>query len=472
MQSGFYIDGAWRQPQSDQRFPVMNPATEEQVAEVILGNAADVDLAVAAAKKAFESFSRTSKAERLELLEGLLRATVARVEDLAQAISTEMGAPISAAREAHADSAVGNLQAFIEALRSSEERTTLADGHVLLREPIGVCGLITPWNWPIYQVALKVLPALATGCTCVLKPSEHTPLAANVYAEIIHEAGYPAGVFNLIHGEGPVVGAALAKHPDVQMISFTGSTRAGKSVTENAAASVKRVTLELGGKSPNLLFADCDVTERAALAVQACFYNTGQSCDAPTRLLVEESCYDDVVKAATAAVEATQLGDPSQEGEFIGPLFDKLQYDRVQAMIQAGIDEGAKLMAGGVGKPEGFETGHYVKPTLFADVHNSMRIAQEEIFGPVLVIIPFKDEAEAIKLANDTPYGLAACIQSDDNERVERVAAALRVGSVYINGGELNYGSPFGGQKQSGNGREGGSLGLEDYQEVKILHFA
>ena len=472
MQSGFYIDGAWRQPRSDQRFPVMNPATEEQVAEVILGNAADVDLAVAAASKAFETFSRTSKAERLELLERLLKATEARVEDLAQAISTEMGAPITAAREAHADSAVGNLKAFIEALRAAEERTTLTDGHVLVREPIGVCALITPWNWPVYQVALKVLPALATGCTCVLKPSEHTPLSANIYAELIHEAGYPAGVFNLIHGEGPVVGAALAKHPDVQMISFTGSTRAGKDVTQNAAASVKRVTLELGGKSPNLLFADCDVTERATAAVQACFYNTGQSCDAPTRLLVEESCYDEVVRAATEAVEATELGDPSRDGDFIGPLFDKIQYDRVQALIQAGIDEGAKLMAGGVGKPEGFETGHYVKPTLFAGVQNSMRIAQEEIFGPVLVIIPFKDEAEAIRIANDTPYGLAACIQSDDNERIERVAAALRVGSIYINGGAINYGSPFGGQKQSGNGREGGSLGLEDYQEVKILHFA
>jgi aldehyde dehydrogenase (NAD+) len=472
MQSGFYIDGAWRSPQSDQRFPVMNPATAEQVAEVILGNAADVEIAVAAANKAFKTFSRTSKAERLELLEKLLVATEARVEDLAQAISTEMGAPITAAREAHADSAVGNIRAFIEALHATEERTTLSEGHVLIREPIGVCGLITPWNWPIYQVALKVLPALATGCTCVLKPSEHTPLSANIYAEIIHEAGYPAGVFNLIHGEGPVVGAALAMHPDLQMISFTGSTRAGKSVTQNAAASVKRVTLELGGKSPNLLFADCDVAERATAAVQACFYNTGQSCDAPTRLLVEESCYDEVVSAATEAVEAMELGDPSQEGDFIGPLFDKLQYDRVQALIKAGIDEGAKLMAGGVGKPEGFETGHYVKPTLFADVQNSMRIAQEEIFGPVLVIIPFKDEAEAIEIANDSPYGLAACIQSDDSERIERVAAALRVGSVYINGGALNYGSPFGGQKQSGNGREGGTLGLEDYQEIKVLHFA
>jgi aldehyde dehydrogenase (NAD+) len=435
-----------------------------------MGSAADVDNAVAAAKAAFESFSQTSKADRLALLHRLKTVTKKRIEDLAQAMRMEMGAPISMARDAQADAAVGHLQGFIDALEMLEERTTLANGDVLMREPIGVCGLVTPWNWPMNQIALKVIPALATGCTCVLKPSEHTPVSAMVYAEIIDEAGYPAGVFNLINGDGANVGSALSRHRDVQMMSFTGSTRAGTAVTRDAAETIKRVTLELGGKSPNLVFSDCDLEERVAASVDECMFNTGQSCDAPTRLLVERSCYDEVLKIAKHAAEATAVGDPAQTGDHIGPLFDRIQYERVQAMIQKGLDEGATLLAGGLGKPEGFEIGWYVKPTIFADVSNEMAVAQEEIFGPVLVIIPFEDEADAIAIANDTPYGLAAYLQTGSPARAERVSSRLRAGAIHINGGGFNYGSPFGGYKQSGNGREGGLMGLEDYLETKTLH--
>ena len=467
----FYIDGDWVTPQSELTFPVMNPANEQQVGEIILGNGDDVDLAVAAAKRAFVTFSRTTKEERLVLLDRLLQATRDRHDDLAQAMSTEMGAPITMSRDDQAAAGVGHLTGYIDALKTQQQRTTLDTGDIQVREPIGVCGLITPWNWPLNQVALKVIAALATGCTCVLKPSEHTPISASIYAEIIHQAGYPAGVFNLVHGEGPTAGAALSRHPDIQMMSFTGSTRAGTAITRDAADTVKRVTLELGGKSPNLIFADCELEERVTASVDECFYNTGQSCDAPTRLLVEQSCYDQVLAIARQACEATQVGNPALEGGHLGPLFDKIQFDRVQTLIQVGIDEGARLLAGGVGKPEGFETGWFVKPTIFADVTNDMRVAREEIFGPVLVIIPFQDEAEAIAIANDTPYGLAAYLQTGDPARAERVAGQLRAGSVHINGGGFNYGTPFGGYKQSGNGREGGLMGLEDYQETKTLHF-
>ena len=467
----FYIDGAWVKPASNTEFPVLNPATEQQIGVITLGNEDDVNRAVAAAKAAFETYSRTTKEERLALLEKLLEVTKARMEELAQAMTAEMGAPISMSRSPQADSGVEHLQDFIKALKSLDDRETLPNGDTLVREPIGVCGLITPWNWPINQVVLKVVPALATGCTCVLKPSEHTPVSAVLYAEIIHEAGFPAGVFNLIQGEGPTVGAALSRHPDVLMMSFTGSVRAGTAVSKDAADTIKRVTLELGGKSPNLVFADSDLEERVTASVKECFFNTGQSCDAPTRLLVERSCYDEVLEIAQRAAEGQAVGDPTQEGDHVGPLFDKIQYDRVQSMINVGIDEGARLLAGGPGKPDGFDTGWFVKPTVFADVTNDMRIAREEIFGPVLVIIPFDDEAEAIAIANDTPYGLAAFLQTGDPERAERVAAQLRAGAVHINGGGFGYGSPFGGYKQSGNGREGGIMGLEDYQEVKTLHF-
>ena len=381
-----------------------------------------------------------------------------------------MGAPITMARAAQADAAIGHLQGFIDALEELEERKVLASGDILLREAIGVCGLITPWNWPMNQIALKVIPALATGSTCILKPSEHTPISAMIYAEIIHEAGYPPGVFNLVNGDGPTVGAALSRHPDIQMMSFTGSTRAGIAVTRDAAETVKRVTLELGGKSPNLVFADCDLEARVAASVRECMFNTGQSCDAPTRLLVERSCYGEALRIAKQTAVSITVGDPTQEGDHIGPLFDKIQYDRVQAMIKVGLAEGATLLAGGPGRPEGLAKGWFVKPTIFADVSNDMRIAQEEIFGPVLVIIPFADEAEGIAIANDTPYGLAAYVQTGDPERALRVAARLRAGAIHINGGGFNYGSPFGGYKQSGNGREGGIMGLEDYLETKTLH--
>jgi len=466
----FYIDGKWVTPNSKQAMSVINPASEEEIGTVILGNNNDVDLAVKAANLAFHSFSQTTKEDRLKLLKRIHEVTSDRFEELAQAMSTEMGAPITMSREAQADSGLGHLQGFIEALEKLEEETTLSNGDILAKEPIGVCGLITPWNWPINQITLKVLPAIACGCTCVLKPSEHTPISAMSYAEILHEAGVPSGVFNLIHGTGEEVGVALSRHPDIQMISFTGSTRGGMSVTRESAATIKRVTLELGGKSPNLVFADCDLEERVTASVGECMLNTGQSCDAPTRLLVEKSCYEDVLNIAKKAAEDTGVGEPQKEGDHIGPLFDKIQFDRVQNMIQVGIDEGARLLAGGMGKPDGFETGWYVKPTIFADVSNDMRIAQEEIFGPVLVIIPFESEEEAIKIANDSPYGLGAYLQTGDKERAQRVSKALRAGAVHINGGGFNYGSPFGGYKQSGNGREGGEMGIEDYLETKTVH--
>ncbi len=467
----FYINGDWVDPISTDTFPITNPATEEHIGSITMGNTEDVDIAVKAANEAFITYSKISKQERLSLFKKLREVTLRRYEDLARAITHEMGAPITMSRDAQTDAAIGHLDGFIAALEQHQEKITLSNGDILVKEPIGVCGLITPWNWPINQITLKVLPALAAGCTCILKPSEHTPLSAMIYAEIIHEAGFPSGTFNLINGDGPTVGAALSKHNEIQMMSFTGSTRAGKNVTCDAADSIKRVTLELGGKSPNLVFSDCNIEEQIAASIGECMFNTGQSCDAPTRLLVEESCYENVIKVAKISGESIEVGNPLEEGDHIGPLFDKIQFDRVQSLIQVGINEGAKLLVGGVGKPTGFETGWYAKPTIFIDVSNDMRIAQEEIFGPVLVIIPFKDEAEAIKIANDTPYGLAAYIQTGDHEKAERVAMQLRAGAIHINGGEFNYGSPFGGYKQSGNGREGGSMGLEDYLETKTLHY-
>ncbi|MDC0113558.1 aldehyde dehydrogenase family protein [Planktomarina temperata] len=466
----FYIAGQWVAPRSQANMPVLNPANERQIGIVPLGDAADVDAAVAAAVSAFPAYSQTRKSERVALLQSLMKVTQSRFEDLAQAMRMEMGAPITMAREAQADAAIGHLQGFMDALAELVERETLSNGDILLREPIGVCGLITPWNWPMNQIALKVIPALATGCCCVLKPSEHTPISAMIYAEIIDAAGFPPGVFNLVQGDGPTVGAALSRHKDVQMMSFTGSTRAGTAVTRDAAETVKRVTLELGGKSPNLVFADCDLEAQVSASVAECMYNTGQSCDAPTRLLAQRSCYEGVLEIAKRVAEATEVGDPAQEGAHIGPLFDRIQFDRVQAMIKVGLEEGARLLAGGLGRPEGIDAGWFVKPTIFCDVSNDMRIAQEEIFGPVLVIIPFEDEAEAIETANDTPYGLAAYLQTGDPARAERVAARLRAGAIHINGGGFNYGSPFGGYKQSGNGREGGMMGLEDYLETKTLH--
>ena len=467
----FYINGEWVTPLSDKSMPVINPADESNVGTIFLANKADVDLAVTAANAAFPSYSRTSKKERLELLEALLEISRKRLPELAKVISIEMGAPMTMSLDLQADAAVGHLEGYIEALKNQSDREKLSNGDVLVREPVGVCGLITPWNWPVNQITLKVLPALAAGCTCVLKPSEFTPLSSVMYTEMIHEAGFPKGVYNMVQGDGPLAGATLSKHPDIAMMSFTGSTRAGSAVSKDAADSIKRVALELGGKSPNIVFADCDLEERIAGSIDECYINTGQSCDAPTRLVVERSCYDDVLKIAKRVGEAVKVGDPALEGDHLGPLVSDIQYGRVQAMIEKGIAEGATVLVGGLGKPEGFDKGYWVRPTIFADAHNKMAIAQQEIFGPVLTIIPFDTEEEAIEIANDTPYGLAAYVQSGDLDRAERVASRLRAGMVHINGGEFNYGSPFGGYKQSGNGREGGVLGIEDFQEVKTIHY-
>ncbi len=468
----FYINGKWVKPNSTKTMAVLNPATEDLIGEIILGNSEDVDMAVSAAKNAFNSFSKTSKNDRLELLNIIRKISEKRFEDLANAMTSEMGAPHRMARDAQADAAIGHLDGFIDALKKHEEKIVLSNSDLLLKEPIGVCGLITPWNWPINQITLKVLPVIATGCTCILKPSEHTPLSAMVYAEILDEAGVPDGVFNLVHGDGEGVGVSMSRHPDIEMMSFTGSKRGGKSVTIESAETVKKVTLELGGKSPNIVFADCDLDEKVKDSVNECMFNTGQSCDAPTRLLVEKKCYDEVIDIAKKTAEEIKVGDPTLDGDHLGPLFDKIQFDRVQNMIQVGIDEGAKLLVGGLGKPDGHKKGWFVKPTIFSDVNNNMRVAQEEIFGPVLVIIPFDDEDEAIRIANDTPYGLAAYLQTGDKERAERVSRQLRAGGVHVNGGGYNYGSPFGGYKESGNGREGGDMGLEDYLETKALHIA
>ena len=468
----FYINGKWVKPNSTKTMAVLNPATEDLIGEIILGNSEDVDMAVSAAKNAFNSFSKTSKNDRLELLNKIRQISEKRFEDLANAMTSEMGAPHRMARDAQADAAIGHLDGFIDALKKHEEKIVLSNSDVILKEPIGVCGLITPWNWPINQITLKVLPVIATGCTCILKPSEHTPLSAMVYAEILDEAGVPDGVFNLVHGDGEGVGVSMSRHPDIEMMSFTGSKRGGKSVTIESAETVKKVTLELGGKSPNIVFADCDLDEKVKDSVNECMFNTGQSCDAPTRLLVEKKCYDEVIDIAKKTAEEIKVGDPTLDGDHLGPLFDKIQFDRVQNMIQVGIDEGANLLVGGLGKPDGHEKGWFVKPTIFSDVNNNMRVAQEEIFGPVLVIIPFDDEDEAIRIANDTPYGLAAYLQTGDKERAERVSRQLRAGGVHVNGGGYNYGSPFGGYKESGNGREGGDMGLEDYLETKALHIA
>ena len=464
----FFIGGAWVAPKGKDTIGVVNPATEEVFATVAMGNAADIDAAVAAAKAAFPSFARTTRAERLDLLAAIRDVYQKRYDEMAAAISEEMGAPISLSNRAQAAVGIGHLDGVVAALERFEFEHRNEVGDLILHEPIGVCGFITPWNWPINQIALKVIPALAAGCTMVLKPSELTPMNALIYAEILEEAGVPAGVFNLVNGDGPTSGAALSSHPDVAMMSFTGSTRAGVEIGRAAAATVKRVTLELGGKSPNILLDDCNLEEAVRRGARHCFQNTGQSCNAPTRMLVPENLYEDAMEIAREVAEATEVDLPTKPGPHIGPLVSQLQYDKVQALIQAGIEEGARLVAGGLGRPEGFNLGYFVRPTVFGDVTNDMRIAQEEIFGPVLSMISYQDDEDAIRIANDTPYGLAAQVQGEP-EHALKIAREIRAGMVHINGSDIAFGSPFGGYKLSGNGREGGQYGIEDFCEIKAI---
>ena len=465
-----YIAGRWVAPLQPRAFPVENPATEETIALIELGGAHDVDRAVAAAREAFDAWRMTDVETRAALLERIRDIYLRRREEFARAMTLEMGVPITLSREAQAPCGDGHLDATIEALRAHEfERPSPRGGSILRDEPVGVCGLIAPWNWPINQVVVKVAPALAAGCTCVLKPAELAPLSAILLAEVIDEAGCPPGVFNMVQGDGPTVGAALAGHPGIDMVSFTGSTQAGAAVAAAAAPNVTRVALELGGKSPNLLFADADLDAAVPFSVDRCISNSGQDCDAASRLLVQREVYDEVVERAAAYADAVKIGDPMEEGDHLGPVVSRAQWDRIQEMIAAGTADGARLVAGGTGLPEGLNRGYYVRPTVFADVSNDMRIARDEVFGPVLAIIPFDGEDEAVRIAEDTPYGLAAFVQTADRERAHRVARRLRAGTVGINGAAYDYDVPFGGFKRSGYGRENGAHGLNDYLDVKSI---
>ena len=467
----FYIDGKWVASKGKEEIKVINPATEENCAVISLGNKEDIDMAVKSAKKAYESWSFSTKDERIKLLEKLYENYKKRWADIADAITTEMGAPKDFATKLQAGTGAAHLKSFIKYLKNFEFEKPLgehAPNQRLIYEPKGVCALITPWNWPMNQVCLKVMPALASGCTMVLKPSELAPLSSMILAELIDETKFPAGVFNLVNGDGATTGDALTSHPDVNMISFTGSTRAGALISQNAAKDFKRVSLELGGKGANIIFKDADpeAIERGALR---CFRNSGQSCNAPTRMLVEKSMYKEAVERLKKYTESFEVGDPKKEGEHIGPVISETQYNKIQTLIKKGIDEGAKLVAGGPGKPKGLEKGYFVKPTVFADVNNDMDIARTEIFGPVLSVMPFETEEEAIQIANDTPYGLTNYIQTQDKEKVKRVARKLRSGMVDVNGAGIAVDAPFGGFKHSGIGREAGEHGLEEFLEVKSV---
>ncbi len=467
----FYIDGAWVNPRAGTDFHVIDPSTEEPCAVIALGGQADTDAAVAAAKAALPDFMHADPAERLALVQRIYDVYKSRAEDMGKAISMEMGAPIDMALSSQAGAGIGHIKNFIRAFEQVEFVAPLGD-HApedrIIKEAVGVCALITPWNWPMNQVTLKVIPALLAGCTMVLKPSEIAPLSSLLFAEILDEAGVPKGVFNLVNGDGAGVGTQLSGHPDVDMVSFTGSTRAGIAISKNAAETLKKVHLELGGKGANIVFADADekAVRRGAMH---CFNNTGQSCNAPTRMLVERAAYDQAVEIAAETAQKTAVASAHDSGRHIGPLVSQAQFDKVQDLIQKGIDEGARLVAGGLGRPEGVNRGYFVRPTVFADVNNDMTIAREEIFGPVLSIIPFEGEEEAIRIANDTPYGLTNYVQSQDGARRNRVARHLRSGMVEMNGKSRGGGSPFGGMKQSGNGREGGVWGIEDFLEVKAV---
>jgi aldehyde dehydrogenase (NAD+) len=464
----FFIDGQWVNPVVPREFEVVNPATETVSGVISMGSAKDVDIAVAAARRAFDSYSRTTPAERLALMERILVAYNAHYDEIAAAISTEMGAPITLARGSQTRIGVGHITAMIEVLKTFKFEETHGSTR-LVQEPVGVCALITPWNWPMNQVAAKVVPALAAGCTMVLKPSEFSPFSAILWAKVMQEAGVPAGVFNLVNGDGPGVGAPLSSHPGIDMVSFTGSTRAGTEVAKAAAVSVKRVHQELGGKSPNLLLEDADLEKAVTKSVLHVFQNSGQSCNAPTRMLVPAAKLAEVEAIAKRVAANVVVGDPASDKTNVGPVVSKLQFERVEGYIEKGIAEGARLVCGGPGRPQGLEKGYFVKPTIFSDVNNQMTIAREEIFGPVLCILPYDTEEQAIQIANDTPYGLAAYVWSKDNVHARRVGARIRAGQVALNGASGDMRTPFGGFKMSGNGREYGEHGLRDFLEVKAV---
>ncbi len=462
----FYIDGDWVKPADPQLFDIINPASELVIGQVALGNETDVNRAVTAANRAFVTWSETSREERLSVLDRIIEIYESRLHEMAEAISTEMGAPMSMALDSQAPIGLTHFITSREALALYQFEAQ-QNNTMIYKEPIGTCGFITPWNWPMNQIACKVAPALACGCTVVLKPSELAPLSAQLFADILHQAGVPAGVFNMIYGDGPTVGAAMSAHPDIEMVSLTGSTRAGIEVSKNAAETVKRVALELGGKSPNIILDDTDMEKAVRDGVVECFRNTGQSCNAPTRMLVPASFHDRAVELAIEVAKNTVVGDPADEATDIGPLSNQGQFTKVNQMIQQAIDDGSELVVGGVGRPEGLESGFYAKPTVFANVTNDMMIAREEVFGPVIAIMPYNDLNEAIDIANDSPYGLASYVQSGNPDNAKLLARKLRAGNVFLNGNNFDPNAPFGGYKQSGNGREWGDFAFHDFLEIK-----
>ena len=463
----FYINGEWVEPTNLKTLEVINPADESSLSTIALGDAKDVEKAVSAARNAFESFSNTSRDDRISLLEAIEVAYKPRFDEMAETISKEMGAPMWLCKGGQAKMMSLHLKTTIKVLKSFEFNDTRGKAH-LRKEPIGVCGFITPWNWPINQISTKVFPAIATGCTMVLKPTEVAPLNAILFAEVLHEAGVPKGVFNLINGDGPSVGEALSSHPDIDMMSFTGSTRAGIRVAKAAADTVKRVTQELGGKSPNIILEDADLERSITNGVNAMTMNSGQSCNAPSRMFVPADLQDKVVEIARAVAEGTTVGDPNTKIN-MGPVVSKAQFDKIQGLIGKGIEEGATLVCGGLGRPDGIDKGYYVKPTIFSNVKNDMTIAREEIFGPVLCILPYESEEEAIKMANDTLYGLSGYVSGTNPTKLKEIANKIRAGNVHINGADMDFNAPFGGYKQSGNGREWGSVGFEEFLEIKAV---
>ena len=464
----FYIDGKWVDPTSPKTLDVINPANEEPIGQISLGSKADVDKAVKAARKAFETFSFTTKEQRLALLQKVLEVYQRRYGEFVETISLEMGAPLALSKAAQAAVGIAHLTQTMKILKEFEfEKTQGTTGIVY--EAVGVCGLITPWNWPINQIMCKVAPALAAGCTMVLKPSEVAPLNAMLVADVLHEAGVPAGVFNLVNGDGPTVGEAMSSHPGIDMMSFTGSTRAGVAVAKASADTVKRVTQELGGKSANIILDDADITKAVSSGIVNCFTNSGQSCNAPTRMFIPRAKQDQAIAIAKTTAEGIKVGDPFAETTKMGPVVSETQYNKIQALIKKGIDEGATLVTGGLGRPEGLNRGYYVRPTVFANVTNDMTIAREEIFGPVLAMLPYDSEEQAISQANDTPYGLSGYVQSGNIERARKVASRLRTGNVHLNGAGADFNAPFGGYKQSGTGREWGEHGFKEFLEVKAV---